>query len=286
MPDVADAPADGALVKRTPGSTTKRGGRARHFVRTRWSEHPSLYMPFARRKYPGTNPDVVGPHTQVVIDGYTRSATTFAVYAFQLAQSEPVRLAHHLHAPAQLVVAAKMGIPVIALIRRPEDAILSQVIREPGVSIRGALAAYARFYRRLMPYRVGMIAGEFDEITNDLGAITRRVNERFGTSFEEFRTSETNVQEVLDLAAERPTAIPEWSTLLGRFESGLASRDEVRAGVAAFAQRESSEWTNAWVPSTARTERKQQLRDRWSDPSLATLRDRANAAYDAFINER
>lgn len=47
------------------------------------------------------------------------------------------------------------GDPVLALIREPREAILSQLIREPGISLRGALVAYARFYSSLMPQRSG-----------------------------------------------------------------------------------------------------------------------------------
>src|SRR5690242_11619114 len=99
--------------------------RARHRLRTHVSEHPSVYLPFARHKYPGPSPEVISAETELVIDGYTRCATTFAVYAFQLAQPRPVRLAHHLHAPAQLVAAARRGVPALALIREPRGAILS-----------------------------------------------------------------------------------------------------------------------------------------------------------------
>ena len=74
--------------------------RARHRLRIRGSEIPGIYLPFARRKYPGPSPEVISSATELVIDGYTRSASTFAVYALQLAQATPVRLAHHLHAPA------------------------------------------------------------------------------------------------------------------------------------------------------------------------------------------
>ena len=62
--------------------------RARAVVRTHFSEHPSVYLPFARRKYPGPSPEVIGPESELVIDGFTRSATTYAVYALQLAQHE------------------------------------------------------------------------------------------------------------------------------------------------------------------------------------------------------
>src|SRR3954468_5252411 len=116
------------------GSAT-RGRRLRHRVRTVASEHPAMYLPFARRKYPGPSPRVIGPDTQVVIDGYTRSASTFAVYAFQVSQRTPVRLAHHLHAAAQLIEAARRGLPTIAVVREPRGAVLSQVVREPDVDL-------------------------------------------------------------------------------------------------------------------------------------------------------
>ena len=133
-------------------ATTERATlarRARHRLRTRVSEHPGLYLPFARRKYPGPSPEVISPATEFVIDGYTRSASTFAVYALQLAQPVPVRLAHHLHAPAQLVAAARAGVPALVVIREPQGAILSQLIREPDVALRDALVSYARFYECL-----------------------------------------------------------------------------------------------------------------------------------------
>src|SRR6476659_631426 len=139
--------------------------RFHHVLRTVASEHPSIYLPFARRKYPGPSPEVIGPDTRFVIDGYTRSASTFAAYAFQLAQRPPVRMAHHLHAPAQLIAAAKRGIPALAVIREPEGAILSQLIREPDVDMRDALIAYARFYTCLLPYRAGFVVGEYRDVT-------------------------------------------------------------------------------------------------------------------------
>jgi len=48
--------------------------RARHRLRTRVSEYPRLYLPFARHKYPGPSPEVISAETELVIDGYTRSA--------------------------------------------------------------------------------------------------------------------------------------------------------------------------------------------------------------------
>jgi hypothetical protein len=252
--------------------------RARHRLRTHVSEHPALYLPFARRKYPGPSPEVIGPQTELVIDGYTRSATTFAVYALQLAQPRPVRMAHHLHAPAQLIAAAHRGVPALALLRRPEGAILSQLVREPGVAMRDALVAYTRFYTRLMPYRHAFVAGEFAAVTGDFGAVVRRLNARFGTSFTPFEHTPEHVQQCLDLIRHRGTLSP---MLLG-FESGTATAAEAWREAEALAGR-TAETAEAWVPSAGRERSKDELRTQWRSPQLAGLRARAERAYDTFL---
>ena len=251
--------------------------RARHRLRMRVSELPGLYLPFARHKYPGPSPEVISSATEFVIDGYTRSASTFAVYALQLAQPVPVRLAHHLHAPAQLVEAARTGVPALAVIREPQGAILSQLIREPDVALRDALVAYARFYERLLPYRDRFVVADFEEVTKDFGAVIRRVNERFDTSFAEFEPSEQNVQRCFELIKLRSTLSP---ILLG-FESGTVTADELLPEIAALARRPGPA-TEAWIPSQEREQSKAVLREQWARPALARLRERAQQVYEAF----
>jgi hypothetical protein len=252
--------------------------RARHRLRTYASEHPLGYLAFARRKYTGHNVEVIGPRTELVIDGFTRSATTFAVYAFQLSQDRPIRLAHHLHAPAQLIEAARHRIPAVALIRKPEGAILSQLIREPDVTLRGALFAYSRFYEHLMPYRKSFVIGEFRQVTHEFGAVIRQLNARFGTHFAEFTHSDANMRECFELCRLRETMSP---ALLG-FESGLVTRDQVRSELQSARGAVSQEEPEAWVPSAQRERAKETLRDQWLHPSLAHLRDRAELVYQQF----
>lgn len=264
----------------SPPPSPSLARRLRHLLRARVSEHPAIYLPFARRKYPGPSPEVISSATELVIDGYTRSASTFAVYAFQLAQDRPVRLAHHLHAPAQLIAAAKMGVPVLALIREPEGAILSQLVREPQVALRDALVAYTRFYARLLPYRSSFVVGEFDQVTRDFGTVVRRLNERFGTAFAEFVHTEATMRECFALIQERPTLS---RTLLG-FESGLVTLRELGRARERFARRPESPGTaDVWVPSAERERAKAVLLERWWDADLAELRDRAQGAYRAFL---
>jgi hypothetical protein len=219
---------------------------------------------------------VIGGDTKVVIDGYTRSATTFAVYAFQLAQERPVRMAHHLHAPAQLIAAAKRSLPTIAVIREPKEAILSQVLREPAVAPRDALWAYARFYACLLPLRCHFVVADFNEITTDFGAVIRRMNRKFGTSFSEFETTPANVERCLALMKERSKLPP---LLLG-FESGTATLADALAALPMSPGGE--EEAEAWVPSARRRRDKAVLYEQWSHRGLQAARRDATAVYEAF----
>jgi hypothetical protein len=280
MIDDSSAPALG-LRNQTPASAARDGvalrTRAHHRLRTFVSERPAIYLPFARRKYPGPSPEVIGSETQVVIDGFTRSASTFAVYAFQLAQERPVRMAHHLHAPAQLIAAARARLPTIAVIRQPKEAVLSQVVREPDVDLRDALWAYTRFYGCLLPLRPHFVVADFDEITTDFGAVIRRVNRKFGTSYREFESTPENVERCLALMRER-SKLPR---LLLAFESGtatladaLAALPPETAGVREEAQ--------AWVPTERRHRDKAALYEQWSDRRLMAARQGATTVYEQF----
>jgi hypothetical protein len=269
-------PPNDTVWQRRPGVAPPRW-RVRHRVRAMLSEHPALYLPVARRKYPGPSPEVIGPTTELVIDGYTRSACTFAVYALQLAQDRPVRLAHHLHAPAQLVEAARRAIPALLVIREPKGAILSQLVREPNVDMRDALMAYARFHALLAPYRDRLEVGEFGEVTTDFGAVIRRLNRRFGTSFAVFDHTEENSREAFELIKERPTL----STAVLGFESGVVSLEEVRRSLRPDRRREVG--NDLWIPSPRRDRDKQALRSLWHHRSMAGLRRRAEDAYRVLV---
>ena len=254
--------------------------RARHRLRTHVSEYPVLYLPFARRKYRGPSPEVISRQTELVIDGYTRSATTFAVYALQLAQDKPVRLAHHLHAPAQLIEAARNDVPALVLIREPKGAILSQLIREPGVALRDALVAYSRFYSRLLPYRGKFVVGDFEEVTRDFGSVIRRLNARYGTSFAEFAHTEANMRECFELIKQRGTLS---KSLLG-FESGVVTLTELRRELEGSPrQLRLLDAREAWIPSAEREGSKSALQEQWLRPDLAKARDRAEVIYRTFL---
>ena len=167
----------------------------------------------------------------------------------------------------------------MALIRKPQGAILSQLIREPYVALQDALFAYSRFYEHLMPYRQSFVIAEFSQVTQNFGAVIQQLNTRFGTNFAEFALSDANVREVFELCELRATMSPG----LLAFESGLVTRDQLRHELQSARGAALEDEREAWFPSEERKGAKEALRDQWLQPSLAKLRSRAERAYQEFL---
>jgi hypothetical protein len=251
----------------------------RHALRRWVAARPGVYLPLARWK---NEHSALDADTQLVIDGFTRSAGTFAAVAFQFAQNDHVRVAHHMHAVAPLLVAARRQIPVLLAVREPESTVLSASVREPNVTVRQWLKTYVDFYDRIVTCRDDFVVATFEEVTSDLGGVIRRVNDRFGTRFREFEHTPPNVESVFTLIDERAEGAP-WQPFLNRFVSGLLSLDEYRAATEPF--RRSAAGAPA-VPElrvqrpTARREAAKDLvRVRYLDPALSSLRASAERAY-------
>jgi hypothetical protein len=215
-----------------------------------------LYLPIARRLGWG---EVHGSDTEFVIEGYPRSGNTFATAAFGMAKTGPhPRVAHHTHAPATVMAAVRQGVPALVLIRPPGEAVLSVVIRQPDLSMRTALRAYIAFYRPLLRHRSGFVIATFDEVIRDFGEVTRRVNQRFATTFGVFEHSKANAQKALAMIEKEERQ---------RYGEGLALH------------------LKAAFPSKERIPLKEALRGQYQSERLRRLRDRAELLYRAFTEE-
>ena len=146
------------------------------------ARYPALALSVARWRRHG---EPVGPDTALVIEGYPRSANSFAVAVFAVAQPGPVRIAHHVHAPAHVIEALRRHVPVLVLVRDPEEAVVEFVLLKPALTVTQALRGWVRFYSPLVRYRHRFVAATTREVLADPGAVIRAVNERFGTSFRE-----------------------------------------------------------------------------------------------------
>jgi hypothetical protein len=242
-----------AYTKGLVGSRGKMWWRRVRFdLGTSIRRYPRLYLPIARRRRRG---QPLTKETQFVIEGFPRSGNTFAVASFGASQTRPIRLARHEHAPAQVIGAARQGIPCLVLIRRPEEAVLSFAIQQPQLTVRQLLRTYLRFYGPLHPYLDRVAVATFGQVTTDFSAVIRRVNERYGTDFGLFEHTEENARRSLD---------------------EIERHSKARWGEGVTAEMKRS------TPSDLREQVKAALRRRYRAPRLQRLRERADREYETF----
>jgi len=169
--------------------------RATHRAVTALSTRPALY--FGLRTITGSLDEFcIRRDTELVIEGYPRSANSTTAYGFLERQERPVRVAHHKHHAAQLMRAVHWGIPAVALVREPRAAILSFLAfaeearqrtgrgqRINALGFHDAGVAWFAFYRAVMPFADRLLVVPFERATSDLEGVIDDLNARFGTSF-------------------------------------------------------------------------------------------------------
>jgi hypothetical protein len=166
------------------------------------------------------------------------------------------------------------------VIREPAGAILSQLVREPGVAMRDALVAYIRFHDCLQVYRDRFVIGEFESVTHDYGSVIGRLNDRFGLGLAPFVHTQSNMDECFQFIAQRGSLSP---VLLG-FESGTVAKDVALRELQVLQARSASgELREAWMPSTDRQRAKRELAEQWMRPRLNRLRAQATDLYQEFV---
>ncbi len=228
--------------------------RALYEVKTIVAKYPAIALPLARRRHGFP----VGRDSDIVIEGFPRSGNTFAYTAFVMAQPKPVRAAGRVHAPAQLIAGARWGIPGIVLIRDPEDAIPSFLIRQPRTGVEQAMRGWLRFYDPLRPHLGKLVVGTFDRVTKDFGAVIEHVNDRFRTDFTPFEHTEENVRKVWEgIDRDYRTRVGEGTEFDRIVARPSANREELRHKVA----------ERYWAPELERG--RARLRTVWEDLSSA-----------------
>ena len=227
--------------------------RAVYAMKTSAARYPWLALPLSRIRGEG---ELVGESTDILIESFPRCASSFAVAAFRMAQSPgQVRVAYQTHTPGHVIAAVRRGVPAVVLTREPEDVVVSNLFRHPERGVNGLLRGYLRFYEPLVSYRDGFVVATFEDVVEGrLGSVIRRVNERFGTSFQEFDSTPENVDSCLNEIDQ------EWRRRWG------SSEDRIERTVPR--------------PSEMREELKDAFRDEYRRVGSIRLRDRAESVYE------
>ena len=201
--------------------------RTRYELRCIAAGYPRLYRPLIGLKSSfGVGGGLVGRETQLAIQAFPRSGNTFATQAFLLAQQKRVKLAHHLHSPGELMLAARWGVPGLLVVRQPTDSVCSFIQREQVIGPRQALRNWSRFHKPLMGILDAFVVATFEQIISDFGAVIERINRKYGTDFDLFEHTDSNVKKCFELIEARELELSKEERPL---ELGVARPSKERA---------------------------------------------------------
>lgn len=224
---------------------------------TAWNARSLLFRLKAMQNHEGRR--LVQRGDDAVIDGYPRSANSFAHDAFAAAQGRPVRVGNHFHSPAQFALARRYGVPAMLVLREPVEAALSWVVfHDGGFDAEKALQFYTHFHRPLLRMTDSFVVAPFEEVTSDYGRSIQRLNDHFGSGFNTFEHNEDSAREIFDKLAAQ---LKRRDQAVGRNFSALRLH----------------------YPDARKEERRQQIREAFERPSLDGLKSEARGQYDTLM---
>lgn len=121
--------------------------------------------------------------TRLVIDGFPRSANSYAHAAFLQANGTEFPLCSHRHSHQSIRSGVRRDLPAIVLIRAPGPAVGSTLQHTPDTRPAEVLDLYRTFYEGVLPVLDDVLVATFEEATSDFGDVIRRCNAKFGTDF-------------------------------------------------------------------------------------------------------
>lgn len=146
------------------------------------SNHPSVYLWYARHLKPDTFWTAPDEHTELLVEG-PGGCATHALAAYIRKHNPGIRLSHNCEVPATVKYCVRRGIPIIIPLRNIVDFERSVTERFPQISSRNAIRIYVNFYREIIPLREYCLTARFEEITAHPASVIEACNHRYGTSF-------------------------------------------------------------------------------------------------------
>lgn len=124
---------------------------------------------------------LVRANTDLMIEGFPRSGNTYTVWAFQLANPK-LRFANHMHSAAHVRLAVLANKPTLVLIREPEAAVRSLLLRRDDMTFFNALEDYIDFYCGIEALLPKLLLVRFESATENIASVVAAVNKRFNVS--------------------------------------------------------------------------------------------------------
>ena len=178
---------------------------------------PRLYLEVLRVKRRGhwSRDWIVDRTTDCVIEGFPRSANSFAHWAFRRSQPEDcvLKVGTHTHSPAQVIQAVRWDIPTMLCIRPPRSAVRSAVAfqvelteREGGafpdervtIAMREAAARWRFFHEQILPVKDGFFVAPFDRVVKDYQTVSKEFTDWSGKGWVPWTPERVSVKELTE----------------------------------------------------------------------------------------
>lgn len=235
--------------------------KTKRHVRNWISRRPSLYLATAR---PFKGDFVVGPKTDIVVEGFPRSGNSFAEAALRVAAQRPLSMAHHCHAAAQMHGAARWGVPALVVMRDPLSACRSLLMHNTSLFDAGlALEEYIMFHEDIQPVREAYVLADFKAVTTEFRSVLAALDRRFATG------------PLLGDGADFDEA-----AVFDKLDETSLERGRVDAAGEPYSPRRSEE------DKQRREAEKQRVAAVFEDPSLRPLIETAQGLYDRLSASR
>ena len=105
-------------------------------------------------------------------------------------------VAFHLNAPAHIRRSLKLNVPILIVMRDPDAAILSQLMKAPSRNVHTAHNGYIDFYNYVLLLANKVVIATYDEVTSDFDAVIKKANSFYGIEFRPFEHTEDNIKKV------------------------------------------------------------------------------------------
>lgn len=157
-----------------------------------------------------SNPEhlITNSESDIVIEGYPRSSNTFLVdyirYLYDREGLEQLKIGHHTHNYKNVELGFAYKIPVIILIRAPENAILSSYIYTGVESpLDNRFQHYISFYTDVKRDIDRVLVIRFEEVVNCIDMVISKIRDRFGLPIPTPALSNDELAEVTDMERKR-----------------------------------------------------------------------------------
>lgn len=163
------------------------GYRAYMWLRRLAEQHDMLYVAYIHALAPfrpRLRRRLVTKNSDLVLEGFPRSANTYFFWYFDTAQRREWKVAHHLHSPYQIRAAVKHRIPCVFLIRNPLDCVASAVLRDARLSVGAALRSYLTLYSTAVEHANHLLLVPQKMAIKNPHEVIGAINARYGCAFD------------------------------------------------------------------------------------------------------